>query len=188
MLLMHVNESDGKNYYSLCHSHIQCYSECTILFLCKLRTSSIKTGPLFLHLIWILGIVAPYFNNRSTWSKAHGTGAVRACPNSLLLVQRQEKTVGRWSKGVVPILLISNGCVLGITCNKPIRVSSLITFKSQLHLRHGGFAIYMVEFASAKTERISREETHLLVREQIGRLILKYAMTIHYRHFYTYVA
>ncbi len=27
---------------------------------------------------------------------------------------------------------MSNGCVLGITCNKPIRVSSPITFKSQL--------------------------------------------------------
>ncbi len=40
-----------------------------------------------------------------------------------------------------------------------------IPFKSQLHLHHGGFAIYMVEFTKAKTERFSREETDLLVRE-----------------------
>ncbi len=87
---------------------------------------------------------------------------------------------GTWSKRVVPILLMSHGCVLGITCNKPIRVSSPIPFKSQLRSRHGGLAIYMEEFASTKTERISREETELLVREQIGRLILIHAMTSHY--------
>ncbi len=75
---------------------------------------------------------------------------------------------------------MSNGCVLGITCNKPIRVSYPIPFKSLLRSRHGGFAIYMVEFASAKTERISREETEMLVREQIGSLILKLSITIHY--------
>ncbi len=40
-----------------------------------------------------------------------------------------------------------------------------IPFKSQLHLHHGGFPIYMVEFTKAKTERFSREETDLLVRE-----------------------
>jgi hypothetical protein len=39
-------------------------------------------------------------------------------------------------------------CVLGVTCNKPIRVSSPIPFKSQLRLCHGGFAIYMGEFVS----------------------------------------
>ncbi len=41
---------------------------------------------------------------------------------------------GAWSKRIVPILLMSNGCVLGITCNKPIRVSSPIPFKSELQL------------------------------------------------------
>ncbi len=87
---------------------------------------------------------------------------------------------GAWSKIVVPLLLMSNGCVLGITCNKPIRVSSPIPFKSQLRSRHGRFAIYKAEFASAKTERISREETELIVCEQIGSLILIHAMTIHY--------
>ncbi len=33
-------------------------------------------------------------------------------------------------------LLMSHGCVLGITCNKPIRVSYPISFKCQLHLHH----------------------------------------------------
>ncbi len=65
-------------------------------------------------------------------------------------------------------------------CNKPIRVSSPIPFKSQLHLHHGEFAIYTAEFASAKTERVSREETELLVRKQIGSLILIHAMAIYY--------
>ncbi len=55
-----------------------------------------------------------------------------------------------------------------------------IPFKSQLRSRHDGFAIYTVEFASTKTEHISREETELLMREQIGSLILIHAMTIHY--------
>ncbi|MGL5902340.1 MAG: hypothetical protein ACRCZO_06585, partial [Cetobacterium sp.] len=40
-----------------------------------------------------------------------------------------------------------------------------IPFKSQLHSHHGGFAIYMAEFASGKTERFSIEETDLLERE-----------------------
>ncbi len=50
----------------------------------------------------------------------------------------------------------------------------------KLRLRHGRFAIYMPEFARAKTERVSREETELLVCKQIGILILINAMTIHY--------
>ncbi len=70
-----------------------------------------------------------------------------------------------WSKRIVPILLISHGCVLGIMCNKSIRVSSPIPFKSQLCLHHGGFAIYMAEFAIAKTEHVSRVETDLLMCE-----------------------
>ncbi len=61
---------------------------------------------------------------------------------------------------------MSNGCVLGATCNKPIRVSSPIPFKSQLRSQHGRFAIYAAEFAGTKTERFSREETYLLVCEQ----------------------
>jgi len=73
--------------------------------------------------------------------------------------------LGGWSKRVVPSLLMSHGCVLGITDNKPIRVSSPIPFKSQLRSRHGGFAIYMAEFASGKTKRFSSEEMDLLVRE-----------------------
>ncbi len=54
---------------------------------------------------------------------------------------------------------MSNGCVLGVTCNKPIRVSSPIPFKSQLRSRNGGFAIYMAELARAKTECFSSEDT-----------------------------
>ncbi len=75
---------------------------------------------------------------------------------------------------------MSNGCFLGVTCNKPIRVSSPIPFKSELRSRHGGFAIYTAEFAGAKTEHVSGEETDLLMREQIGRLIQINAMTIHH--------
>ncbi len=52
--------------------------------------------------------------------------------------------------------------VYGIMCNKSIRVSSPIPFTS---LHHGGFTIYMVEFTIAKTERVSRGETDLLVCE-----------------------
>ncbi len=35
-------------------------------------------------------------------------------------------------------------------------------------------------FQAQKTERVSREEMDLLVREQIGSLILIHAMTIHH--------
>ncbi len=34
----------------------------------------------------VLKDLGPYFNNISTWSAAHGAGALRACPNPLLLV------------------------------------------------------------------------------------------------------
>ncbi len=47
---------------------------------------------------------------------------------------------------IVPILLMSHECVLGLTCNKTIRVSSPIPSKSQMRLHHDGVAIYMVEF------------------------------------------
>ncbi len=68
---------------------------------------------------------------------------------------------------------------LGITCNKPIRVSSPIPFKNQLRSRHGGLAIHSIEFASAKTECL-REQMDLIVHEKIGSLILMHAMTIQY--------
>ncbi len=48
-----------------------------------------------------------------------------------------------------------------------------------MHSRHGGFAIYMAEFAGAKTECVSREQTDLLMREQIGSILI-HAITIHY--------
>lgn len=95
-------------------------------------------------------------------------------------------TPGAMSKRVVPILLISNGCVLGVTCNKPIKVSTQIQIKSQLSLCHGRLAIY-TEFARVKTERVSKEETELLMREQIGSLILIHAMTIHYMQAFLYL-
>ncbi len=117
------------------------------------------------------------------WSKAQGAGTLKVLSESTFASLKTVKTVGApstWSKRVVPILLMSNGCVLDIACNKPIRVSSPFPFKSQLLLRHGEFDIYMAKFASAKTEGVSREETDLLVRKQIGRLILIHAMTIHY--------
>lgn len=61
---------------------------------------------------------------------------------------------GAWSKRVVLILLMSHGCGLGVLCNKPISVSSPNPFKTQLRLHHGRFAIYMVEIAGTKTERL----------------------------------
>ncbi len=54
---------------------------------------------------------------------------------------------------------------VSLMCNELIRVSSLISFESQLRLHHGGFTTYMAEFARAKTERISGEETDLLMHE-----------------------
>ncbi len=73
---------------------------------------------------------------------------------------------------------MSNGCVLGISYNKPIRVLSPIPFKSHLGSRHGGFTIYTAEFASTKTEVVSREETDLLVHEQIGSLNLFFFLCV----------
>ncbi len=92
-----------------------------------------------------------------------------------------EKTVGvpgAWSKRVEPIFLMSHGCVLDITCNKPIRVSNPIPFKRQLCLHHGGFAIYMAEFAREKTERFSREETDLLKQEVKVYIIIIFYIVI----------
>ncbi len=48
---------------------------------------------------------------------------------------------GAWSKRIVHILLMSNGSFLGVTYNKPIRISSPIPFKSELRLLRGRFAI-----------------------------------------------
>jgi len=93
---------------------------------------------------------------------------------------------GAWSKRVVPILLMSNRCVLGLMCNKPMRVSFPIPFKSQLHSRHGGYTIYMAEFASVKTERFSSEETDLLVREVKAREQTIYIYGFHQSNFYLY--
>ncbi len=89
------------------------------------------------------------------------------CPSTFasLMMGEMVGAPDAWSEGVVTILLRSNGCVLGITCNKPIRVSSPIPFKSLLRFRHGGFAIYTAELASAMSERFSREETELLMCE-----------------------
>jgi len=33
-----------------------------------------------------------------------------------------------WSKRVIPIPLMSNGCVLDVTCNKPINLKSHLPF------------------------------------------------------------
>ncbi len=107
--------------------------------------------------------IGPYFNYLSVWSEAHGAGAGAGCISESTF---DRITMGKkWSarqahgpKSVVPILLMSHGGLLGVTCNKPIRVSSPIPFKSQLLLHYGGFTIYMAEFARAKTEHVSREE------------------------------
>ncbi len=59
------------------------------------------------------------------------------------------------------------GVFWGVTCNKPIRVSSPYPYKSQLRLYHGRFAIYKAEFARAKTKCFFREETDLLGRDNL---------------------
>ncbi len=76
-----------------------------------------------------------------------------------LTTGKMVNVTGAWSKRVVPILLMSNWCVLCVLCNKPIRVSSPIPFKSQLRTRNAGFAIYTAELARAKTKCLSSEET-----------------------------
>ncbi len=60
---------------------------------------------------------------------------------------------GAWSKRVVPILLMSHGCFFGVLF--PLR-------------------------ASCARARADWEQTDLLICEQIARLILIQAMTIHY--------
>uniref|UniRef100_A0A8C2L0X8 Ig-like domain-containing protein n=1 Tax=Cyprinus carpio TaxID=7962 RepID=A0A8C2L0X8_CYPCA len=74
---------------------------------------------------------------------------------AILTTEKRLARPGAWSKWVVPILLMSNGCFLGVMCNKPIRVSSSIPFKSQLRSCHDGFAIYTRNLASANTEPVS---------------------------------
>lgn len=82
-----------------------------------------------------------------TWSKAYGASTLMACPNQLLLVYwRKKASLAIGPKE--PILLISHGWVLVKTCSKPAHL-----FQSPLCLCHGGFAIYMAECASGKTER-----------------------------------
>ncbi len=45
-------------------------------------------------------------------------------------------------------------------------------------LHHGGFAIYMAEFAREKTERFSREETDLLKQEVKVYIIIIFYIVI----------
>ena len=49
---------------------------------------------------------------------------------------------GAWFKRVVLSLLINHGCVFGVTCNRPITVSSPIPFKSQVRLHLGGLLLW----------------------------------------------
>jgi len=65
----------------------------------------------------------------SAWSKAHSASALK--------VRKMVGTPGAWSKRVVTILLMSNGCVLGVMCNKVIRVSFPIPIKNQMRSCHG---------------------------------------------------
>ena len=81
--------------------------------------------------------LGPYFNDLSARREAHGAGAFRACPNPILLVFMAGKRVfapGAGFKRVVLITSFIHRCVLGVTCNKPIRGSSPIPFKSQVRL------------------------------------------------------
>ena len=53
--------------------------------------------------------------------EARGAGAFRTCTNPLLLVENRVCVPGAWFKRVVRSVLINHRCVLGVTCNKPIR-------------------------------------------------------------------
>lgn len=66
----------------------------------------------------------PYFNKLSAWSKAHGASTLRAGPKTFASLTTG-KIVGAsnpWSKRVVPLLSMSNGCFLGVSCKKTIRM------------------------------------------------------------------
>ncbi len=54
---------------------------------------------------------------------------------------------------------------MGVSFNKPIRVSCPIPFKSQVRFAPWWVAIMMADFPSAKKKRFTGEETDLLVRE-----------------------
>lgn len=66
------------------------------------------TGFLYMDAVWTIW-----------WSKARGTSALRACPTCFC-------SLGARHKSVVFTLLITRGCVLGVTWIKPISVSSII--------------------------------------------------------------
>ena len=78
---------------------------------------------------------------------------------------------GAWFKGVVHSLLINHGCVFSVTCNKPIRVSFPILFKSQVHLQHGGLLLWL---RICQKGHFSAEETELFMH--------KVKRTIHNEH------
>ncbi len=54
---------------------------------------------------------------------------------------------------------------MGVSFNKPIRVSCPIPFKSQVRFVPWRVAIMMANFPSVEKERFTREETDLLVCE-----------------------
>ncbi len=58
---------------------------------------------------------------------------------------------------------------MGVSFNKPIRVSCPIPFKSQVSFAPWRVAIMMADFPSAEKERFTGEETDLLVREVKAR-------------------
>ncbi len=61
---------------------------------------------------------------------------------------------------------MSNGCLLGVTWNKPIRASSPIPFKSKLLSLWDGFAIW--RYFKARRLNASPESKRMLMREHIG--------------------
>lgn len=67
---------------------------------------------------------------------------------SLTMNKNDWCTTDALSKRVVPILLMR--CVSAVMCNKLIKVSSFMSFKSQLSLHHDRFAMH-AKFARAKT-------------------------------------
>lgn len=67
--------------------------------------------------------------------------ALTACtkPSFASLMFNDRKIVQKgWSR-----LSMNHGCVSGVTCDKPVRVSSAFPFRIQLRLNRGGFSAYI---------------------------------------------
>lgn len=90
---------------------------------------------------------------------------LRSGPNPHMPVYRGGETSlcqKSWFKRILLSLVINHGCVLGVTCNKPIRVPfpfQFKTFKKLGGLAPWRIAIMILVFIFSNRERFSAEET-----------------------------